>query len=89
MNYSKIDLSRILAVGHEDNSLEILIDRGHSIESIELPAPVEAYEGLQQLNDIIADETDIATPSAPFSLPPASSPQRVKSVASSMANSIS
>lgn len=89
MTYSKIDLSSIVAVGHNHEYLEVLIDQGDRIECIEVPAPVEAYEGLQHLNDIVADKTPLlsATLEPPY-LPPTRSPFVVKSVESSMANSI-
>ena len=89
MNYSKIDLSNIIAVGHNHDYLEVLIDQGDSIECIEIPAPVEAYEGLQHLNDILAAETcHLSAAREPAYLPAARSPSVVKSVESSMTNSI-
>ena len=89
MYYSKIDLSRIVAVGHNDDYLEVLIDQGDSIGLLEIPAPVEAYEGLQDLNEIIAEETlSLSATLVSPALPPARSPFVVKSVDSSAANSI-
>ncbi|MDJ0708511.1 MAG: KTSC domain-containing protein [Leptolyngbyaceae cyanobacterium MO_188.B28] len=89
MHYSKIDLSKIVAVGHNDEYLEVLLDQGDSIECVEIPAPIEAYEGLQDLNDIIAEETlSLSATLAPASLPSARTPFVVKAVDSSLANSI-
>ena len=50
MRLSKIDLSKIVAVGHADGYLGLLIDRGEEVEYIEIPAPNAAYQGLQQVN---------------------------------------
>lgn len=89
MNYTKVDLSNIVAVGHRDGYLEVLIDQGDTLDCIEIPAPVQAYEGLQDLNDIIEDETFyLAATLEPTYLPPPRAPFVVKSVDSSMANSI-
>lgn len=50
MRLSKIDLSKIVAVGHSDGYLGLLIDRGEEVEYIEITAPNAAYQGLQQVN---------------------------------------
>jgi hypothetical protein len=55
MKLSKIDLSSVLAIAHSNGQLGLLLDRGSEIELIEIPAPVQAYEGLQQLSNTIAD----------------------------------
>jgi KTSC domain len=54
MRLSKIDLSSLKAVAHSDDRLALLIDRGDEIELIEIPAPLAAYEGLQQLDTLIS-----------------------------------
>lgn len=46
MKLSKIDLSNILAVGHSNGQLGLLIDRGEAIEFIEITAPEAALHGL-------------------------------------------
>ncbi len=46
MRLTKIDLSNLVAVGHQDGQLGLLIDRGDEIEYLEIPAPEAAYEGL-------------------------------------------
>jgi hypothetical protein len=55
MKLSKVDLSSVLAIAHSNGQLGLLLDRGSEIELIEIPAPVQAYEGLEQLSNIIAD----------------------------------
>ncbi len=55
MKLSKVDLSSVLAIAHSNGQLGLLLDRGSEIELIEIPAPVQAYEGLQQLSNTIAD----------------------------------
>lgn len=79
MRLSKIDLSKIVAVGHSDGYLGLLIDRGEEVEFIEIPAPNAAYQGLQQVSSLAAPDT-AALPQAE---PPAMQP-----VNSSMAKAI-
>lgn len=50
MKLSKIDLSNVVAIGHEDGMLGLLIDRGNDIEYLEIPAPSVAYQGLAFVN---------------------------------------
>lgn len=49
MKLSKIDLSNIVAVGHAEGHLGLLIDKGDEVEYIEIAAPEAAYHGLQQV----------------------------------------
>jgi hypothetical protein len=78
MKLSKIDLSNLVAIAHSDDYLQLLIDRGDEFECVAIPAPVQAYEGLQQLNAIVAD---------PPALP--SSPEiEMLPISSSMANAV-
>ncbi|MEB3279775.1 MAG: hypothetical protein VKK42_12755 [Lyngbya sp.] len=51
MKLTKIDLSKIVAIAHNNGQLGLLIDRGEEIEYIEVPAPEEAYDGLQQVSN--------------------------------------
>ncbi|MDY7023418.1 MAG: hypothetical protein SWJ54_19040 [Cyanobacteriota bacterium] len=51
MKLRKIDLSQIIAVGHNEGQLGLLIDRGEAIEYIEIPAPKVAYDGLQYVSN--------------------------------------
>ncbi|MEL7035988.1 MAG: hypothetical protein AAFO04_10275 [Cyanobacteria bacterium J06592_8] len=51
MKLKKIDLSQIVAVGHNEGQLGLLIDRGEDIEYIEIPAPKVAYDGLQYVSN--------------------------------------
>ncbi len=56
MKLGKIDLTKIVAIGHEDGQLGLLIDRGEEMEYIEISAPVAAYRGLQQIAFIANNE---------------------------------
>lgn len=56
MKFTKIDLSNIVGVCHDDDYLGLVIDRGDTIDVIEIPAPLAAYEGLVQLNAVVSDE---------------------------------
>ncbi|MEG5060050.1 KTSC domain-containing protein [Microcoleus sp. A2-C5] len=58
MKLSKIDLSSILAVGHSNGQLGLLIDRGEQVEFIEIAAPEAAMHGLQMV-DFIANTDSI------------------------------
>ncbi len=51
MKLTKIDLSQIVAVGHNNGQLGLLIDRGEEIDYIEIPAPKVAYDGLQSVSN--------------------------------------
>ena len=54
MKLSKINLSGLIAIAHdEDFQLSLLIDRGDGLECVDIPAPVEAYDGLQDLDAIV------------------------------------
>ncbi|MFN6485882.1 MULTISPECIES: KTSC domain-containing protein [unclassified Nostoc] len=61
MKLSKVDLSSLVAIAHSDGYLQLLLDRGDELEFLEIPAPIQAYEGLQELNEVIAE-----TPALPF-----------------------
>jgi hypothetical protein len=52
MKLTKIDLSQIVAVGHNNGQLGLLIDRGEEIDYIEIPAPEVAYDGLQSVSNL-------------------------------------
>lgn len=63
MDLDKINLSKIQAIGHNEENLGLLIKEGENLEYIEIPAPFEAYEGLQELNEIVGEfEEDCGTP---------------------------
>ena len=55
MKLSRLYLSNIVAIAHSGEYLQLLIDRGNELELLEIPAPVEAYEGLEELNQIVTD----------------------------------
>lgn len=55
MKFSKLDLSNLLGVAHSNGNLQLLLDRGNELEFLEIPAPVQAYEGLQDLNELISE----------------------------------
>jgi KTSC domain len=59
MKLSKIDLSSLKAIAHDEDGLKLIIEREHEIEYIEIPAPLTAYEGLQMLDRIIASAVAI------------------------------
>lgn len=72
MRLSKIDLSNLVAVGHADGYLGLLIDRGDEMEYIEIPAPVAACEGLQQVSSLAAN-TSISAAQEPLAMLPVNS----------------
>ncbi|WP_334311899.1 hypothetical protein [Aphanizomenon sp. CS-733/32] len=55
MKLSKMDLSILLAISHSEGYLQLLLNRGNEFELMQISAPVEAYEGLKQLNEVISD----------------------------------
>lgn len=79
MKFSKLDLSKVLGVAHSDGYLQLLLDRGDELEFLEIPAPVQAYEGLQDLNELIAEPPPILEEEETFAMLP---------VASTMASAI-
>ncbi|MGC9524232.1 MAG: KTSC domain-containing protein [Limnospira sp.] len=56
MKLTKIDLKNLVAVGHQNGTLGLLIDRGEEIEYVEVRAPEVAYEGLAQVAELAGDE---------------------------------
>ena len=66
MQFNKLDLSNILAISHNDDFLAIAIARGDRLDIIEIPAPKAAYEGLVQLNEIVASDSPELAASADF-----------------------
>ncbi|MEH1920223.1 KTSC domain-containing protein [Nostoc sp.] len=54
MKLSKVDLSSLVAIAHSDGYLQLLLDRGDELEFLEIPAPIQAYEGLQELNEAMS-----------------------------------
>ncbi|GAB1542390.1 hypothetical protein NUACC21_50640 [Scytonema sp. NUACC21] len=79
MKLSKLDLGNLIAVGHSDGYLQLLIDRGNEFECVAIPAPIQAYEGLQQLNEIVTDSPALSPYEEPIAMLP---------VSSSMANAV-
>jgi len=83
MKLSKIDLSNVLAVGHSNGQLGLLIDRGEEVEFIEIAAPEAALHGLQMVDFIANTETaelsagieskQIASSSEPIAMLPVNS----------------
>ena len=89
MKLNKIDLSNILAISHNDDYLGLVIDRGDSLEVIEIPAPVAAYEGLMQLNDVVADDNSPLAVAIDFNeLPGVQTEIPMLPVHSTMANAV-
>ena len=56
MKLTKIDLKNLVAVGHQNGALGLLIDRGDEIEYVEVPAPEVACDGLTRVAELVADE---------------------------------
>ncbi|WP_341526037.1 KTSC domain-containing protein [Nostoc sp. UHCC 0302] len=79
MRLSKVDLSSLVAIAHSDGYLQLLLDRGDEIELLEILAPVQAYEGLQELSEIVSQ-----TPELPF----AEEPIAMLPISSSMASAV-
>ncbi|AFZ23124.1 hypothetical protein Cylst_0797 [Cylindrospermum stagnale PCC 7417] len=73
MKLSKVDLSSLLAIAHSDGHLQLLLDRGDELELMEIPAPVQAYEGLQNLNEMIAESAALPAVEEPIAMLPVSS----------------
>jgi hypothetical protein len=61
MKLSKLDLSNVVAIAHSQGHLQLLLDLGNELEFIEIPAPVEAFDGLQHLNEIVAEAKSLAS----------------------------
>jgi len=79
MKLSRLYLSSIVAIAHSGEYLQLLIDRGNELELLEIPAPVEAYEGLQELNEIVTESLALPTIEEAIAMLP---------VESSMANAV-
>ncbi len=60
MRLSKLDLSSVVAIAHSDNYLQLLLNQGDELELLAIPAPVAAFEGLQQLNELVGESFAIA-----------------------------
>jgi KTSC domain len=73
MKLSKIDLSSLRAIAHDEDGLKLLIEREDEIEYIEIPAPLAAYEGLQLLGSIISATPTIEPCAEPIEMLPACS----------------
>ncbi len=54
MKLSRLNLGNVVAVGHASGYLQLLLQGDLELELIEVEAPVEAFEGLQRLNNIVA-----------------------------------
>ena len=74
MKFSKVDLSNLLGVSHSDGYLQLLLDRGNELEFLEIPAPIQAYEGLQDLNELIAEPPPLLEEEESFAMLPVASP---------------
>ena len=73
MRLSKVDLSSLVAIAHSDGYLQLLLDRGNELEFLEIPAPIQAYEGLQELNEAIAETSALPFEEEPIAMLPVSS----------------
>jgi hypothetical protein len=70
MKLSKVDLSSLVGIAHSDGYLQLLLDRGDELEFLEIPAPIQAYEGLQELNEVIAETTALPFEEEPIVMLP-------------------
>ncbi|MEH2011970.1 KTSC domain-containing protein [Nostoc sp.] len=70
MKLSKVDLSSLIAIAHSDGYLQLLLDRGDELEFLEIPAPIQAYEGLQELNEAITETTALPFEEEPIVMLP-------------------
>ncbi|MBD2530965.1 KTSC domain-containing protein [Nostoc flagelliforme FACHB-838] len=70
MKLSKVDLSSLVAIAHSDGYLQLLLDRGNELEFLEIPAPIQAYKGLQELNEVIAETTALPFEAEPIVMLP-------------------
>jgi hypothetical protein len=59
MKLTQIDLTNLVAIGHNNHRLGLLIDQGGDLEYLEIPAPRAAFEGLQQLDAVVTPEIDM------------------------------
>jgi KTSC domain len=73
MKLSKIDLSSLRAIAHDEDGLKLLIEREDEIEYVEIPAPLAAYAGLQLLDRIISSIPVIESGAEPIEMLPACS----------------
>ncbi|MCC5636559.1 KTSC domain-containing protein [Nostoc sp. CHAB 5844] len=73
MKLSKVDLSSLVAIAHSDGYLQLLLDRGDELEFLEIPAPVQAYEGLQHLSEIVAETATLPVVEEAIAMLPVSS----------------
>lgn len=89
MKLSKIDLSNVLAVGHSNGQLGLLIDRGESVEFIEIAAPEAALHGLQMVDYIAnTDPAELSTGVESQEIAASCEPISMRSVNSAMARAI-
>ena len=58
MKLSRLNLGSVIAVAHTEGHLQLLLNRGDELELLEIPAPEAAFEGLRQLNQIVADSSE-------------------------------
>jgi KTSC domain len=79
MKLSRLNLGSVIAVAHMDGNLQLLLNRGDELELLEIQAPVAAFEGLQELNEIVAEATAFPNSNEAVAMLP---------VNSSMANAI-
>lgn len=74
MKFSKVDLSNLLGVSHSEGYLQLLLDRGDELEFLEIPAPIQAYQGLQDLDELIAEPPPLLEDQEAFAMLPVASP---------------
>ncbi|MFB2920725.1 MULTISPECIES: KTSC domain-containing protein [Aerosakkonema] len=82
MRLVSIDLKNIVAIGHAEGYLGLLLDREGEKEYVEIPAPSTVYKGLQKIAYIANNEV------AYFSTIKGEKPIAMLSVRSTMASAI-
>ncbi|MEH2422068.1 MAG: KTSC domain-containing protein [Nostoc sp.] len=70
MKLSKVDLSSLVAIAHSDGYLQLLLDQSDELEFLKIPAPIQAYEGLRELNEVIAETTALPFEEEPIIMLP-------------------
>lgn len=79
MRLSRLDLSSVVAIAYSEEHLQLLLNRGDELELLAVPAPVAAFEGLQHLNEMLAEVLTLPSQPEPIAMLP---------VESSMANAV-
>ncbi|NEO26005.1 MAG: KTSC domain-containing protein [Kamptonema sp. SIO4C4] len=67
MKLNSIDLKKLVAIGHDEQKLALLIERGATDrEYIEVNAPKAAYDGLQAVSALVNEEIPAISEPSPL-----------------------